>query len=163
MLQAGRSPVRVPDEVDVFNLPNPSSRIMALGSTQPLIEMSIFVGVKSGRRVGLTTLQPIVNRMSENFGASTSRNPKGLHGLYRDNFTITFLHGSDISVFLTRQTVRFNELELTDRQCMRLIPQWQNIPCNILNKYRRRWKTCEPEMQITFYVTTQYSWYAVSG
>jgi hypothetical protein len=29
-----------PDEVDFFNLPNPSSRTMALGSTQPLIEMS---------------------------------------------------------------------------------------------------------------------------
>jgi hypothetical protein len=28
-LQGGRSPVRVPDEVDFFNLPNPSSRIMA--------------------------------------------------------------------------------------------------------------------------------------
>jgi hypothetical protein len=28
--------------------------------------------------------------MSENVGASTSRNPKGLHGLYRDNFTFTF-------------------------------------------------------------------------
>jgi hypothetical protein len=41
MLQAGRSPVRVPDEVDFFNLPNPSSRTMALGSTQPLIEVSI--------------------------------------------------------------------------------------------------------------------------
>jgi hypothetical protein len=40
MLQAGRSPVRVPDEVDNFNLPNPSSRTMALGSTQPLTEMS---------------------------------------------------------------------------------------------------------------------------
>jgi hypothetical protein len=25
--------------------------------------------------------------MSENVGASISRNPKGLHGLYRDNFT----------------------------------------------------------------------------
>jgi hypothetical protein len=25
--------------------------------------------------------------MSESVGASTSRNPKGLHGLYRDNFT----------------------------------------------------------------------------
>jgi hypothetical protein len=40
MLQAGRSPVRVPDEVDIFNLPNPSSRTMALESTQPLTEMS---------------------------------------------------------------------------------------------------------------------------
>jgi hypothetical protein len=40
MLQAGRSPVRVPNEVDLFNLPNPSSRTMAPGSTQPLTKMS---------------------------------------------------------------------------------------------------------------------------
>jgi hypothetical protein len=40
MLQAGRSPVRVPDEVEFFNLPNPSSRTMARGSTQPLTERS---------------------------------------------------------------------------------------------------------------------------
>jgi hypothetical protein len=40
MLQAGRSPVRVPDEVDFFNLPNSSSRTMALRSTQPLTKMS---------------------------------------------------------------------------------------------------------------------------
>jgi hypothetical protein len=40
MLQAGRSPVRVSDEVDSFNLPNTSSRTMALGSTQPLTETS---------------------------------------------------------------------------------------------------------------------------
>jgi hypothetical protein len=40
MLQAGRSRNRIPDEVDFLNLPNPSSRTMALGSTQPLSEMS---------------------------------------------------------------------------------------------------------------------------
>jgi hypothetical protein len=40
MLQAGKSPVRVPNEVDFFSLPKPSSRTMALGSTQPLTEMS---------------------------------------------------------------------------------------------------------------------------
>jgi hypothetical protein len=40
MLKAGRSPVRVPDEVDFFNLPNHSSRTMALGSTQSLTKMS---------------------------------------------------------------------------------------------------------------------------
>jgi hypothetical protein len=50
MLQAGRSPVRVPDEVDFFNLPNPSSRTMVLGSTQPLTEMSIRN--LSGRKKG---------------------------------------------------------------------------------------------------------------
>jgi hypothetical protein len=40
MLQAGRSPVQVPDGVDFFNLPNPSSGTIALGSTQPLTQMS---------------------------------------------------------------------------------------------------------------------------
>jgi hypothetical protein len=39
-LQAGRLRDRIPDEVDFFNLPNPSSRTMNLGSTQPLTEMS---------------------------------------------------------------------------------------------------------------------------
>jgi hypothetical protein len=28
--------------------------------------------------------------MYENVGASTSRNPKGLHGLYGDNFTLPY-------------------------------------------------------------------------
>jgi hypothetical protein len=40
MLHAGRSPARIPDEVDFFDLPNPSSLTIALGSTQPLTEMS---------------------------------------------------------------------------------------------------------------------------
>jgi hypothetical protein len=40
MLEAGRSPVRVLDDVDFFNLPNPSSHTMALGSTQLLTEVS---------------------------------------------------------------------------------------------------------------------------
>jgi hypothetical protein len=86
MLQAGRSPVRVPDEVD------PSSFTMALRSTQPLTEMTTrnFPAVKRGQSVGLTTLPPSMSRISENVGASTSRNSKGLHALYRDNFTLTF-------------------------------------------------------------------------
>jgi hypothetical protein len=83
MLQAGRSPVRVPDEVDFLNLPNPPSSTMALESTQPLTEISSrkFPGGRAGRPVGLTTLPPSVCRMSENVGASTSQSPKGLHGL----------------------------------------------------------------------------------
>jgi hypothetical protein len=41
MLQAGRSRIRIPGEViGFFNWPNPSSRTVALGSTQPLTEMS---------------------------------------------------------------------------------------------------------------------------
>jgi hypothetical protein len=91
MLQAGRSPVRVPDEVDFFKLPNPSSCTMALGSTQPLTEMSTrnLPGVKSCRCTGQTTLPPSTSQMPENVGASTSYNPKGPDGLYRENFTFS--------------------------------------------------------------------------
>jgi hypothetical protein len=68
-----------------FNLPNPSSSTMALGSIRPLREMStrnLPGGVKGGRCVRLTTLPPSVSRLSkENVGSSTSHNPVGLHGL----------------------------------------------------------------------------------
>jgi hypothetical protein len=41
MLQAGRWRVRFPRRsLDFYNVPNPSGRNMALGSTQPLIEMN---------------------------------------------------------------------------------------------------------------------------
>jgi hypothetical protein len=47
----------VPDKViEYFNLPNPSSRTMALGLTQPVTEMrtsTFSSGVKRGRRVRL--------------------------------------------------------------------------------------------------------------
>jgi hypothetical protein len=47
-------------------------------------------GVKMGRRVGLTTLPQSVILLSENVGASISRNPKGLQCMYREKFTFTF-------------------------------------------------------------------------
>jgi hypothetical protein len=55
-----------------FNLPNPSSSTMALGSTQPLTEMSASNhpgggGVKSGRRIRLTS-PPYVSRLSRKCG-----------------------------------------------------------------------------------------------
>jgi hypothetical protein len=52
-----------PNEVDFFNLPNPSSRTMAPRLTQPLTEMSTrnLPGVKDSQRVGLTTLPPSVS------------------------------------------------------------------------------------------------------
>jgi hypothetical protein len=43
MLQTGRSRDRVPVRWIFSNLPNPSGRTMALGSTQPLTEMSTRV------------------------------------------------------------------------------------------------------------------------
>jgi hypothetical protein len=91
VLQAGRSPVGVSDEVNFFFQftlsfqPHYGPGIDSASNGDEYHK--IFLGVKSGRRVGLATLPPSVSRMSENVEASTSRHPKGLHGLYRENFT----------------------------------------------------------------------------
>jgi hypothetical protein len=67
---------------------------MALESTQPLTEMSTrnLSGCKKRPVRRDDNLAAICEPKSENVGASTSRNPKGLHGLYRDNFTFTCLY-----------------------------------------------------------------------
>jgi hypothetical protein len=76
MLQAGRS--------RVWSLPSilPSSRTMVLGSTQSLAERvpGIFLGVKGGRRLRLTTSPPSVSQYLENVGASMYPTPLGLQG-----------------------------------------------------------------------------------
>jgi hypothetical protein len=84
MLQAGRSPVWVPNEVDFFNLHNPSGRTMTLGSTQSLTEMSIR-NLKCGRCIGLTILPPSVWKCGSLNLSQPYRPPR----LCRDNFTFT--------------------------------------------------------------------------
>jgi hypothetical protein len=60
--------------VNVFNLPNISSRTMALGSTQPLTEMSTtdLPGVKG---------RPALKADNLTVGVSTSHRPMSFHGL----------------------------------------------------------------------------------
>jgi hypothetical protein len=89
MLQAGRSLVRDPDEVEFFNWANSSSRTMALELTQPLTEMSTR-NLPGGKKRPARRADNLVAICESNYvGASTSRNPKGLHGLYRENCTLT--------------------------------------------------------------------------
>jgi hypothetical protein len=89
-----------PDEVDFFNLPNHSSRTMALGSTQPLTEMSTRkIPGGEGRPVRKAyNLTAICEPMSrENVEASTSHNPMGLHGLLQGQLYHFYLYTSRLS------------------------------------------------------------------
>jgi hypothetical protein len=73
-----------PDEVDFFYLFNPSIRIVALGSTQPLTEMSTrnLPGGKGRSAHKADNLTAIcVSRLSRKCGSHDVSQPYGLHGL----------------------------------------------------------------------------------
>jgi hypothetical protein len=74
----------IPNEViEFFNLHNPSSPTMVLGSTQLLIELSTrnLPGGKGLPVRKADNLTAIWAEYPENVGASTSHDPMGLHGL----------------------------------------------------------------------------------
>jgi hypothetical protein len=88
---------------------------MALGSTQPLTEMSIRnlpggKGLPAGRRVRLTTSQPSVSRLSTKMWE-----PQHLTALwaftarYRDTFTFTYCSFQTDSTVLDNSAVDFVE------------------------------------------------------
>jgi hypothetical protein len=121
MLQAGRSRDLFPKRsLDFFNLHNPSSRIMALGSTQPITEMSTrnFPGGKG--RPGLDKLsaisEPTIYKMWE---------PRRLTTLwasaacYRDSFKLPFIN-LKLSVPLKMSVLHRAEIqkEVTLLQCI---------------------------------------------
>jgi hypothetical protein len=93
MIQKRRSPIRVPDEVEFFNLPSPSSRTMALGSIQPLTEISTR-NLPGGKKRPASRADNLTAICEPNVRASTCRKPKGLHGLYRDHFIFIMYNGA---------------------------------------------------------------------
>jgi hypothetical protein len=93
MLQAGRSRVPFPMSLDFFNGPNTSSRTTALGSTQPLTEMSTrnlpgCKGRPARRADNLTSIcEPIVYKMWKPQRRTTLW---ASMACYRDSFTFFF-------------------------------------------------------------------------
>jgi hypothetical protein len=85
----------IPDIVTgTFHLHNPSGRTMALGSTQPLTEMStrnISWGAKGGRCVGLTTLPPSCADCLQIWEPQPPGILMACPGLQWDWFTFTFI------------------------------------------------------------------------
>ena len=79
--------------IGIFHWHNPSSRTMALGSIQPLTEIStrnISWGRKGSWCMGLTTLPPSYAERLDIREAQPPGTHRACPGLYRDCFTLTF-------------------------------------------------------------------------
>jgi hypothetical protein len=91
MLQAGRSRVHSQmKSLQFFNLPNPSSRTLALGLTQPLAEMSTknsLLGVKRDRHLRLTNLPPSLSLLPRKCGILDISRPVTEIALFSFTFT----------------------------------------------------------------------------
>jgi hypothetical protein len=73
-----------------FNLPNPFSRTMALGSTQSLTEISTR-NLPGGKNRPARRADNLAAICEPNvWKCGSLNNTKGLHGLYRDNFTFFY-------------------------------------------------------------------------
>jgi hypothetical protein len=80
MPQAGRSWVRFPlRSMNFSNLRNPSSHNMALGSTQPLTEMSTrnLAGVQGGRRIRSSSSPPSMSWLTRKYWSLKISKPYG--------------------------------------------------------------------------------------
>jgi hypothetical protein len=102
-LQAGRSRVRV---VEHFHWLNSPGRIMALGSTHPVTQMSIMAGAQGTPYISMC-------RLSGNLWTSTFWNHRDCPGPYRDNFTFYYpgtrfwclIHATEISIPIIKDVI----------------------------------------------------------
>jgi hypothetical protein len=146
MLQAGRSPVRVPDEVDFFNLPDPSSRTIALGSTQSLTKISTRKlpggkGRPARRADNLATIcESIVWKMWEPLRLTTLRTSTTCTGITLPYLTcVLFRKVSEIEIFhctLPKWLIRkrYYVLFLIPVFIVQVTKLVQLVQCNIFSK-----------------------------
>ena len=86
--------------IGIFHWRNPSGRTMALGSTQPLTEMSTRNGGKGGRCVGMATLAPSCADCLEIWEPQPPGDVRACPRLHRNCFTSYMTPRSVVGKFL---------------------------------------------------------------